>query len=236
MKFAIASITASLLAAFSVNAHAAEVGRKALLSESFAPRALSRLDVGDFHFVPGQLAPLHTHAAPAFGYVSKGSIIYQVAGREAQLLKEGDVFYEPVGPEIVHFDNASSTDEAVFTDLNVLREGDPFIVFAKPPTEKIDRRTFPSALVDGRTVNRMDVVELSVPAGAHVPAAPPTALVTLYVAKGTASVVIKGEAPVLYSAGQTFFAPSAAPGSVLSNASASEPLTLLAFELKNTPR
>ena len=233
MKFSLAPIAAGLLVAVFFNANAADVGRKFLMSESFEPRALSRLDIGDFHFVPGQQAPLHTHAAPAFGYVSKGQIIYQVAGREPQLLKEGDVFYEPVGPEIVHFDNASTTEEAIFTDLNVLRKGDPFIVFPKPPTEKIDRRTFPSGLVDGRTVNHMDVFEFTLAAGARLSPSAAGDVVTMYVAKGTASVEVRGEAPVLYSAGQTFFAPKAAAGSAVTNGSGTDPVILLAFELKN---
>ncbi|MYM24851.1 cupin domain-containing protein [Duganella sp. FT135W] len=236
MKFLPTPIAAALLAAIFSHASAADVGRKVLMSESFEPRALGRLDIGDFHFVPGQLAPLHTHAAPAFGYVSKGQIVYQVAGREPQLLKEGDVFYEPVGPEIVHFDNASSTEEAIFTDLNVLRKGDPFIVFSKPLTEKIDRRTFPSELVDGRTVNHMDVIELTLDAGARLSPPASSDVVTMYVAKGTASVEVKGEAPVLYSAGQTFFAPKPAAGSAVTNGSGSERVILLAFELKNKAR
>lgn len=235
MKSSLTPIVASLLGAVFFNAYAADVARKELMSESFEPRALSRLDVGDFHFVPGQLAPLHTHAAPAFGYVSKGQILYQVAGRAPQLLKEGDVFYEPVGPEITHFDNASTTEEAVFTDLNVLRKGDPFIVFSKPLTEKIDRRTFPSELVDGRTVNHMDVFELTLAGGARLAPAAAGEVVTIYVAKGSASVEVKGEAPVLYSAGQTFYAPKADKASVVKNASATDAAVLLAFELKNKP-
>src|ERR1051325_292832 len=49
-----------------------------LLTARFEARAIHQIEVGDFHFTPGQVAPVHTHAAPALGYVSKGSIVYQV--------------------------------------------------------------------------------------------------------------------------------------------------------------
>ena len=53
------------------------------------------------------------------------------------LLSEGDAFFEPFGPRILRFDNASATEEAVFIDFNLQQAGEPFIVFEKPLTEKI---------------------------------------------------------------------------------------------------
>ena len=97
----------------------------------------------------------------------------------------------------------------------MLRKNDPFIVFSKPLTEKIDRRTRPSELVDGRTVHHMDVFELTM--------------------AGSASVAVKGEAPVLYRARQTFYAPKADKASVMKNASAKDAAVRPAFELKNKP-
>lgn len=138
----------SLLAALSVlglAATAAAAPRQLLLDVDFPARDVAQVEVGDFHFRPGQKAPVHTHAAPAIGYVSKGTIRYQVEGQPMQILKAGDAFYEPAGPRILHFDNASAREEAVFTDFNLERAGDPFIVFEHAPTEKIDRRTFPTA-------------------------------------------------------------------------------------------
>ena len=32
--------------------------------------------IGDFHFKSGQVAPVHTQAAPAVGYVAKGDITF----------------------------------------------------------------------------------------------------------------------------------------------------------------
>jgi len=211
-------------------------GARRLLTQRFEPRPVARVEIGDFHFVPGQLAPLHTHVAPVFGYVSKGSIYYQVAGQPPQVLKTGDVFYEPVGPDIVHFDNASKTEEAIFTDFNFERDGEPFIVFPAPLTEKIDRRSFPSRQLDGATVNTMDVVEqvLRPAASLALPGSRATAYV--YVVQGSVSVTVRGEAPILYLAGQTFYAPSHASDSRVVNPSKSDPAKLVVFELGNRAR
>ena len=65
-----------------------------LLTANFAPRQVVQVEVGDFHFTPGQVAPIHTHDAPAIGYVAKGMIIYQIEGEKPQILREGDAFYE----------------------------------------------------------------------------------------------------------------------------------------------
>lgn len=134
------------LSTFALSALAlpAAAAPRPLLDARFAARDLAQVEIGDFHFRPGQKAPVHTHAAPAIGYVSKGMIRYQVEGQPMRLLKAGDAFYEPAGPRILHFDNASPTEEAIFTDFNLERAGDPFIVFDHAPTETIDRRAFPT--------------------------------------------------------------------------------------------
>ncbi|HFB55550.1 MAG TPA: cupin domain-containing protein, partial [Hellea balneolensis] len=114
-----------------------------LLSVDFEARNVVKVESGDFHFIPGQRAPVHTHPAPAIGYVTKDTIIQKVEGRDPIMLKEGEVFYEPAGPRITMFDNVSPTKEAIFIDVNLQQEGEPFIVFDKPPTENIDRRALP---------------------------------------------------------------------------------------------
>ena len=132
-------------------------GSSKLLTAQFEPRRVVQIEVGDFHFTPGQVAPVHTHAAPAVGYVAKGEIIYQVEGEKPQVLREGDAFYEPAGPRILRFDNASATQEAIFLDFNLEQVDEPFIVFEKPPTEAIDRRTLPTIDLEDRIVDQVDI-------------------------------------------------------------------------------
>ncbi|MEO7777210.1 MAG: cupin domain-containing protein [Fibrobacteria bacterium] len=205
-----------------------------LLTQQFDTRPVHQIEIGDFHFLPGQVAPKHTHVAPVFGYVSKGSIVYQVEGREPVILNTGDAFYEPVGPDILHFDNASKTQEAVFTDFNFEREGEPFIVFPAPLTGKIDRRSFPTGRPEGVTANTMNVFEQKLaPAGGLEPLkADETACV--YVAKGSVSVKVRGEDPIIYMAGQTFYQPKNAADTRVANASKIDDAKLISFRLSNT--
>ena len=112
--FLTVALAATITAAAFTDAASASTGVSSvkLLTAQFEPRQVVQVEVGDFHFTPGQVAPIHTHAAPAVGYVVKGEIIYQVEGEKQQILSAGDVFYEPVGPRILRFDNASATEEA----------------------------------------------------------------------------------------------------------------------------
>jgi len=205
----------------------AQSSNQLLLDVTFAPRDVIKVEVGDFHFLPGQIAPVHTHAAPAIGYVSKGTIYYQVEGQPAQILKAGDAFYEPVGPRILHFDNASKTEEAVFTDFNLQQTGEPFIVFPTPPTEKIDRRGFPTAPIVAAGVSR------AVAVSERLEARPVTRTeadpVVGYVASGILTLSVNGGVAQRYVKGQSFFAPA---GSTARYASAGQGATIVSFALK----
>lgn len=91
-----------------------QTGSVKLLTAEFKARQVAQVEIGDFHFKPGQIAPIHTHTAPAIGYVAKGEIIYQIEGEKPRILRAGDDFYEPAGPRILRFGNASATQEAIF--------------------------------------------------------------------------------------------------------------------------
>jgi quercetin dioxygenase-like cupin family protein len=209
-------------------------GGEKLLSVEFEARAIEQVEVGDFHFPPGQLAPVHTHAAPAIGYVSKGTIYYQVEGQAPQLLKTGDAFYEPVGPRILHFDNASQTEEAVFTDFNLERKGEPFIVFPAPLKVKIDRRTFPTTKLDGRVVDKVEASSEVIAAGASQPSSLRKWPILSYMASGEVDVVIGAEAALRIKAGQTFSLPAGSTPASIKNISGSEGAKVVSFHLMST--
>lgn len=84
-----------------------QIGRKQLLSEILTERSLSKVDVTEITMPAGQKAPLHKHPCPVFGYVSEGTLLFQIDGMEEKILKAGDAFYEPADTAIAHFDNAS---------------------------------------------------------------------------------------------------------------------------------
>lgn len=155
-------VSASFLHANATASKPSEITRTKLLTAHFDSRTLAQIEAGSFHFLPGQTAPLHTHQAPAVGYVAKGSILYQVEGEQPVLLKAGDAFYEPAGPKILRFDNASATDKAVFIDFNFQQKEEPFIVFNAPLTEAIDRRAMPTMTLNGQTIDDVTIDEVNV--------------------------------------------------------------------------
>jgi len=202
-----------------------------LLTASFEPRSVGKIEVGDFHFTAGQVAPVHTHAAPTLGYVSKGTILYQVEGQPAQILKAGDAFFEPVGPQILHFDNGSQTEEAVFTDFNFERVGEPFIVFPTPPVNlKVDRRTFPTVEIPrGAEVRSIDVYAQTLEPGASIDQPAKPLPLMGYVAEGNLEIRTNGGAQS-FATGKSFDIP-AGEANTLANASRRAPAKLVTFEL-----
>ncbi len=173
-----------------------------LLNVQFDSRPVAQIEAGDFHFAPGQTAPVHTHHAPAIGYVAKGRIIYQVEGRRPVILNEGDAFYEPAGPRILRFDNASATSEAIFIDYNFQQAGEPFIDFEVPPTENIDRRAFTTVPMAGQVMSNVYVNAVNIAAGGSL-TPDRQGLLVAYVAEGSVELRLDGSTPQTFDAGDS---------------------------------
>ena len=202
-----------------------------LLTAHFDSRQVVKIEAGDFHFVPGQVASIHTHEAPVLGYVARGQIVYQVEGEKPQLLREGDAFYEPAGPRILRFDNASATQEAVFIDFNLQREGEPFIVFEKELTEKIDRRSLPSVALSHQAVKQVDVFVSELKPGGRKVFKQQGPLLA-YVAEGIVNVKRKGKTMQRIKAGETFTQVSGMTQVSVVNLSLELPAKIVAFYLR----
>jgi quercetin dioxygenase-like cupin family protein len=69
-----------------------------------AVKATDRVQVREIRILPSQPAGLHVHNGPVFGNIVTGSVVYQVEGQPAAILRPGDVFYEPEGGRIARFD------------------------------------------------------------------------------------------------------------------------------------
>jgi|SRR5215469_1793389 len=207
MKRAI--LAAASLAIFSASASASDINDqgKLLLEQDFGTLTINKIDSGEIHFPKGQMVPVHTHVAPVFGYVSKGSISFQVEGRGPQLRREGDAFYEPAGPNILHFDNASDAEEAVFTTFSLQKNGQPPIVFPVPPKEKINRRALPAAELGQTTVHKIQIREQTIAAGPGLAAHQHKAPVAGYVAEGELKLGIAGDETVIIKKGRSFYEP-----------------------------
>ena len=196
----LSTILLSITAMANVNA---KESTSKLLTAKFEPRKVVKIEAGDFHFLPGQIAPIHTHDAPAIGYVARGEIIYQTEGGKQLLLREGDAFYEPVGPRILRFDNASATEEAIFIDFNLQQEGEPYIVFEKEFKGGIDRRTLPTVDLDGKNLKQADVFvsELEPSASKKLNN---KSLMIAYVAEGVIELKQNGKKQSRLIAGESF--------------------------------
>lgn len=67
-------------------------------------KVTDRVQVREIRIAPSQPAGLHVHNGPVFGSVVTGSVVYQIDGQPASVLRAGDVFYEPEGTRIARFD------------------------------------------------------------------------------------------------------------------------------------
>ncbi|MBL4647255.1 MAG: hypothetical protein COA52_08050 [Hyphomicrobiales bacterium] len=226
---------AILLAAstFMINtttANSAESSVK-LLTAHFDARQVVQVEVGDFHFTPGQVAPIHTHSAPAVGYVAKGAILYQVEGEKPQLLRAGDVFFEPVGPRILRFDNASATEEAIFLDFNLEQEGEPFIVFEEPPKDAIDPRTLPTIDIVDQSVDQVSIFRTELASSETLTFSDNESVLGI-VAQGVIELQIPGQAAQRIVAGSSFSVPAGATTTLVANASSEVSAKIITFRLQ----
>ena len=224
-----ATITATAFTG-AVNASSGESSVK-LLTADFEPRQVVQVEVGDFHFKPGQVAPIHTHAAPAVGYVAKGEIIYQVEGEKQQILSAGDVFYEPAGPRILRFDNASTTEEAIFLDFNLEQVDEPFIVFEQAPTESIDRRSLPTIDLVDRSVDRVDIYTSELNRSGSIALDADEPILGL-VAEGVIELQVDGKAKQPIAAGGSFSLPVADSSATIVNVSSEVIAKVITFRLR----
>lgn len=69
-----------------------------------AVKATDRVQVREIKIMPSQPAGPHLHNGPVFGNIVAGSVVYQIEGQPASVLRPGDVFYEPEGERIARFD------------------------------------------------------------------------------------------------------------------------------------
>jgi quercetin dioxygenase-like cupin family protein len=69
-----------------------------------AVKATDRVQIREIRIAPSRPAGLHVHNGPVFGSIVAGSVVYQIDGQPAAVLRPGDVFYEPEGERIARFD------------------------------------------------------------------------------------------------------------------------------------
>ncbi|MFI6099392.1 cupin domain-containing protein [Lentzea sp. NPDC051213] len=72
--------------------------------------------------------PAHRHSGPAYGYVIKGAIVFEVEGEPERVIHEGEAFSEPGGDKI-HYQTANhlGDTESVLTATTFVAPGQPLL-------------------------------------------------------------------------------------------------------------
>ena len=78
-----------------------EVLLDARLSETLAAE---RMEVRRIQILAGHGPGRNVHNGPVVGSIVEGTVLFQVEGEKEVILQPGDVFFEPAGVPIAHFD------------------------------------------------------------------------------------------------------------------------------------
>ena len=84
------------------------------LESALMDQKVTKVEIQEITFPPGQTAPKHLHPCQVVGYIKSGSVLFQIEGKEPMILEEGDSFHEPKNANILHFDNASKDKPMTF--------------------------------------------------------------------------------------------------------------------------
>ena len=88
-------------------------------------------------------APPHRHSGPAFGYVLKGEIIFELEGEPQRVIKAGEAFWEP-GGDVIHYQDGNNLADAesAFVVTMFCAPGQPMLVpvSAEELEQRRDRR------------------------------------------------------------------------------------------------
>jgi quercetin dioxygenase-like cupin family protein len=114
-------LVATILVFVAANASAQQkIARKELYKANIGTRTISTVDVREIVFQPKQMTGLHRHPCPVISYVVEGTIRFQIRGEKIQIIRAGQICYEPAGAIIEHFDNASDRAPAKFIPYYLL--------------------------------------------------------------------------------------------------------------------
>ncbi|MBP2324954.1 quercetin dioxygenase-like cupin family protein [Kibdelosporangium banguiense] len=74
-------------------------------------------------------APPHRHSGPAYGYVIKGEIVFELEGLPERVVKAGEAFWEP-GGDVIHYQDGNhlTDDESAFVVTMFCAPGQPMLI------------------------------------------------------------------------------------------------------------
>jgi quercetin dioxygenase-like cupin family protein len=103
--------------------------RKPLLSAVLEQvKKVGKVEIKEIVFQPSQKTGLHFHPCPVVGYISEGTVTFQIEGSQERALRAGDAFFEPPNVKILRFDNASNTKGMKFIAFYLLDAGEDELI------------------------------------------------------------------------------------------------------------
>jgi quercetin dioxygenase-like cupin family protein len=92
---------------------------------------------------PGSTSIPHRHTGPAFGYVVKGEIVFEIEGEPVRVVKAGESFWEP-GGDVIHYQDGNNLpdEDSAFVVTMFGAVGQPMFipVSAEELEQRRDRR------------------------------------------------------------------------------------------------
>lgn len=78
-------------------------------------------------------APPHRHSGPAYGYVVKGAITFELEGEPERVVRAGGTFWEP-GGDVIHYQDGNhlTDEESVFVVTMFCAPGQPMLTVVEP--------------------------------------------------------------------------------------------------------
>ncbi|MBP2473134.1 quercetin dioxygenase-like cupin family protein [Crossiella equi] len=78
-------------------------------------------------------APPHRHSGPAYGYVVKGEIVFELEGEPARVVRAGESFWEP-GGDVIHYQDGNNLADAEsrFVVTMFCAPGQPMLTLVEP--------------------------------------------------------------------------------------------------------
>ena len=103
-----------------------QASRKELLN-AIVDQNVSVVQIKEVTMPMGQSAPRHLHECPVVGIVKSGTLLFQIEGQAAKIIKAGEAFFEPRNTTILHFDNESKDEPLVFVAFYLKEADEPNI-------------------------------------------------------------------------------------------------------------
>jgi hypothetical protein len=113
-----------------------DVVRTTLLEQRVPPHPTASVEMRRITLRAGVHGGAHRHNGPVFGVIERGSVVLQVEGGAARLLRAGDAFYEPADAVIARWD--ATVEGVQFVGCFLLAEGQVPELVTVPSSEAAD--------------------------------------------------------------------------------------------------